>query len=55
MITVAHRNIAVPVNVAKDGKLAQTVFLSGTEAVSFETQAFQFLDSERGHRRFLSY
>ena len=37
------------------GKLAQTLFPCGAEAIPFEIQEFQFLNSEGGHRRWLSF
>jgi hypothetical protein len=49
------RNIAVHVNVAIVGKLAQTVVPGGTVFVPFETQALHWLDSEEGPRRFISF
>jgi hypothetical protein len=55
VFAVAVRNIAVPVDFAIVGKLAQTFFPGGTLALPFETQAFQFLDTGECHRRYLSF
>jgi hypothetical protein len=50
---VVFRNIAVPVNFAKVGKLAQTVF-HNVPRLSIRNQAFQCLDSQGDHKRSLS-
>jgi hypothetical protein len=55
IFAVAARNVAVPVDFAIVGKLAQTLSSGGAITVPFETQAFQCLDSQGGHGPFLSF
>jgi hypothetical protein len=43
------RSIAVPVDFAVVGKFTQRVFPGGDADAPFETQAFQFQDTEGGH------
>jgi hypothetical protein len=54
VFAVTLRNIAVPVDFAIVGKLAQTVFPGGAMADPIETYAFQFPDTGERQMRCLS-
>jgi hypothetical protein len=55
VFAAVKRNVAVPVDFAIVGKFTETVFPGCTGALPFETYAFQFLNSEDGHRRCHSF
>jgi hypothetical protein len=55
VFAVVVRNIAVPVDLAIVGKLAQMVFPGHEGSPPFETQAFQCVDPGKSNWRYLSF